>query len=227
MPNVKSIVEEAIYKSLQDKEFQPVINGLYLQYGLNELNLILDEWRTLIPFAQSVTFDNVDNVENSTFVSVETVNFILNTTSQPLKPVTLTEWKEQQAIIGLIGIPVIYYFDELTQSIEVYPKPSNPQYKFTIWGRIQQVTLGEYDEIPANLPPFMKSALIYELGGRMASNFGTPWSAEKENKRQALVISLKNKKSINLRAPRNIVFGLPDSQQVAPFPWLYYVSGGT
>lgn len=225
--NVKSIVERAIYTSVQDEEFQPVISGLYLQRGLDELNLVLDEWRTLIPWAQSVTFNNVEDLENSTFVSVETVNFILNTTSQPLQRVTLTQLKEQQNIVGLVGIPAIYYFDELAQSIVVYPKPANPQYQFTIWGKISQATLGLYDAIPANMPPFMKSAVIYELASRIAQKYGTPWAAEKEMQRQSLVSSLKNKKGINLTPRRNLVFGLPGNSDMAPFPWFYYVSGGT
>lgn len=225
--NVKSIIERAIYLSVQDEEFQPVINGLYLERGLDQLNLILDEWRTLIPWSQSVTFNNVDDLENSTFVMIETVNFILNTTSQPLQRVTLTQFKEQQNIIPLTGIPAIYYFDELTQSILVYPKPANPQYQFTVWGKISQVTLGLYDAIPANMPPFMKSAVIYELAARIAQKYGTQFSPEKEIQRQSLVQSLKNKKGINLSARRNLAFGLPNSSDMAPFPWFYYVSGGT
>jgi len=225
--NVKSIIERAIYTSLQDEEFQPVINGLYLQRYLDELNLVLDEWRTLIPWSQSVTFNHVEDLENSSFVSIETVNFILNTTSQSLRRVTLTQFKEQQNIVGLTGIPAIYYFDELTQSVVVYPKPANPQYQFTVWGKISQVNLGLYDAIPANMPPFMKSALIYEIGSRGAQKYGTPWAAEKEAQRQALVKSLKNKKGINLSARRNLAFGLPNTSDMAPFPWLYYVSGGT
>lgn len=225
--NVKSIIERAIYTSVQDEEFQPVISGLYIQRGLDELNLILDEWRSLIPWSQSVTFNNVEDLENSTFVSVETVNFILNTTSQFLQRVTLTQFKEQQNIVGLTGIPAIYYFDELTQSIVVYPKPANPQYQFTIWGKISQVNLGLYDAIPANMPPFMKSAVIYELAGRIAQKYGASWPPEKEMQRQSLIKSLKNKKGINLTARRSLAFGLPNSSDMAPFPWFYYVSGGT
>jgi len=225
--NVKSIIERAIYLSVQDEEFQPEINSLYLQRGLDELNLILDEWRTLIPWSQTVTFSNVDDLENSAFVSVETVNFILNTTSYPLQRVTLTQFKEQQNIVGLIGIPAIYYFDELMQSIIVYPAPANPEYQFTVWGKIQQVMLGLYDSIPANMPPFMKSAVIYELSYRICQKYGTPWAPEKEAQRQSLIQSLKNKKGINLSARRNLAFGLPNSSDIAPFPWFYYVSGGT
>jgi hypothetical protein len=227
MANVQSIITDAIYLSLQDRQFQSEINAGYLDFGLNQLNLILDEWRNLIPFAQTVTFNNVDDLENSTFYNVDTVNFILNTTSQTLTRVTLTRFKEQQAIIGLVGIPSIYYFDELTQSIMVYPRPSNPQYQFTVWGRIQQVTLGMFDEVPANMPPFMRNAVIYELAFRLANNYGVPFENYKELTHQSLVKSLKNKKSFDLRTPRNIAFGLPNSSQIPPFPWLYYVSGGT
>ena len=227
MAQVKSILERAIYLSVQDEEFQPTINGLYLQRALDELNLLLDEWRTLIPWAQFVTFNNVDDLENSTFISIETVNFILNTTSQPLERVTLTQFKEQQNIIGLTGIPAIYYFDELNQSIIVYPRPANPQYQFTVWGKISQITLGLFQAIPANMPPFMQNAVIYELAGRIAQKYGVPWAVEKETQRQGLVKSLKNKKGINLSARRNLAFGLPKSSDMAPFPWFYYVSGGT
>lgn len=225
--SVKSLIERAIYLSVQDEEFQPTINGLYLQRGLDELNFLLDEWRTLIPWTQQVTFSDVDDLENSSFVSVDTVNFILNTTSQPLQRVTLTEFKEQQNIIGLTGIPAIYYFDEMNQSILVYPRPSNPSYQFTVWGKIAQATLGLNDEVPANMPPFMRSAIIYELAARIAQKYGTPWAAEKELQRQNLIKSLKNKASINLTARRNLAFGLPNSSDMAPFPWLYYISGGT
>jgi len=227
MANVQSIITDAIFKSVQDRQFQPDINAGYLDFGLNQLNIILDEWRNLIPFSQVVTFNDVDDLENSTFLSVETVNFIINKASQPLKRVDLTQFKEQQSIIGLVGIPVIYYFDELTQSIIVYPKPSNPSYQFTVWGRIQQVTLGMFDQVPANMPPFMRNAVIYELGYRFCGEYGVPWPDAKEITRQGLIKSLKNKKSFDLSAPRNIVFGLPNSAKMAPFPWFYYISGGT
>lgn len=227
MANVQSIITDAIYKSLQDRQFQPDINAGYLDFGLNQLNIILDEWRNLIPFAQVVTFSNVDDLENSSFLSVDTVNFVLNTTSYVLTQVSLTQFKEQQNIIGLTGMPSIYYFDELTQSIMVYPRPANPQYRFTVWGRIQQVTLSMFDTVPANMPPFMRNAVIYELAYRMATEYGMPWENGKENTRQSLVASLKNKKSIDLRAPVDLAFPLPNESESAPFPWFYYMSGGT
>ncbi len=226
MAIVESIITEAIYKSLQDRQFQPDIEAVYLAMGLFQLNLVLDEWRDLIPFSQSVTFDNVDNLSSSRFVSVETVNFIINTTSYLLKPVSLTQFKQLQSVIGLNGFPSIYYFDELDQTIEIYPRPSMPNYQFTVWGKIQQITLGMFDTIPVNMPAFMKNALIYEIGFRLAADLGSPWDSDKERQRQGLIASLKNKKSINLRKPSHMDFGIPSQRQVPPFPALYFMSGG-
>lgn len=226
MAIVESIITEAIYKSLQDREFQPDIEAIYLAMGLFQVNLVLDEWRDLIPFSQTVTFDSVDNLENSAFVSVDTVNFIINTTSYLLKPVSLTQFKQLQSVIGLNGFPSIYYFDELDQTIDVYPRPSMPNYQFTVWGKIQQVTLGMFDNIPANMPPFMKNALIYEVGFRLAGELGAQWDGDKETTRQGLIRSLKNKKSINLRKASHMDFGTPSQRQIPPFPALYFMSGG-
>lgn len=225
--NVKTLLQNAIFKSLQDRQFQPNINDQYEQVALNFLNLILDEWRDYIPFAEEITFNNVDNLLNTTFVSISALNFILNRVSFTVESVTLTRFKELQEIIDQPGWPSIYYFDELKQSILIYQTPTMPNYQFTVWGRVQQINLGLFDDIPTNMPAFMENALTYELAFRLCAEYGNEasWNPLKEQIRQTSTANLISKKDIDLRTPRDIVFGSPRGI-VPPFPNFFYLSGG-
>lgn len=223
---VKFIVDRAIYKSLQDPEHQPVINSGYAAFVLSELNLLLNEWRDYIPFKETITFNNIENLTNTTFSSVRTVNYIIDTVSFALKRVTLTQLKEIETIIRLKSFPEIYYFDELKQTIQIYPAPSDQAFTITVWGRVLNVDLGLTDAIPANLPPFMVNALIYELAFRAAGQYGIVWDDKKEITHQSLVATLINKKDIDLTPARNLIFGIPKSRDGHPWPTFYFLSGG-
>jgi hypothetical protein len=224
---VEEIIDNAIYKSLQDRALDPSIDSQYVLLGLSELNNILDSWRDYIPFNSTVTFNNVNNLMNSKFTDVTSVNYVINNVSfSNLKSVDLVTFKNMQNIIGLLGFPKIYYYDQLSQTIEVYPLPSNPEYQFTVWGRIQQISLGLKDKIPANMPLFMVKAVTYELAFILASEYGSPWDSKKESIRTTSFELLKKKKIFNLKPQSNIVFGRPNSRNAPPFPWLYYMSGG-
>jgi hypothetical protein len=223
---VKEILTNAIYKSLQDRALNPVVDPGFLLFALFEFNQLLDEWRDHIPYNSFVTFNNVNDLQNSKFVQVETVNYILNNVSFPIMPVGLDAYKRIQNIVGLLGFPQIYFFDELQQTINIYPLPSNPSYQFTIWGKIQQLYLGLSDTVPANMPPFMVKALTNELAFIIASEYGTPWDSKKESIRQSALASLIQKKSIDLSPEVNIVFGQPNQRIDAPFPYFYFISGG-
>jgi hypothetical protein len=223
---VKEILTNAIYKSLQDRALNPVVDPGFLLFFLFEFNQLLDEWRDHIPFNSFVTFNNVDDLQNSKFVQVETVNYILNNVSFPLPIIGLDEFKRIQTIIGLLGFPEVAFFDELQQTINIYPLPSNPSYQFTVWGKIQQVTLGMNDTVPANMPPFMVKALTYELAFIGASEYGAAWDSKKEAIRQSSLQSLMQKKSIDLSPDVDIVLGNPAQRIDAPFPYFYFMSGG-
>jgi len=223
---VEEIITNAIYKSLQDRALNPVVDPGFLLFGLSEFNQLLDEWRDHIPYNSFVTFNNVNDLQNSKFVQVETVNYILNTVSFPIRIIGLDEFKRIQTIIGLLGFPKVAFFDELQQTINIYPSPSNPTYQFTIWGKIQQLTLGLFDIVPVNMPPFMVKALTYELAFIFSSEYGVPWDSKKESIRQASLNSLMQKKSIDLSPDVDIVLGSPDQRTNAPFPYFYFMSGG-
>lgn len=222
----QALVTNAIYKSLQDRQQQPNINAGYEQFALTQLNYVLDEWRDLIPFQELQTFNNVTELTNTTFLSVSQVNYVLNNVQMPLRQVDLTRFVEIQNVLNLMGIPEIWYWNELTQTIMVYPGPSNPSYQFTVWGRVAQQPLGLFDQLPANMPSFMINAVTYEVAFRLAAEYGVDWNDKKESQRQSLLRNLRNKKSIDLSPQREIVFGYPGSAQIPPFPFFYYLSGG-
>ncbi len=229
--NVQSLVTRAIFKSVQDRQFQPDINSGYQAFAVDELNSILDEWRDMIPFNQEITFNSIDNLTSTTFVEVNTVQFVLiteasNNAAFYLRPTSLNEFKRQQVIVGLQAFPGIYYFDQNLQKINIYPLPSQPDYQFIVRGRISQINLGLFDDIPANMPRFMWNALVYELGFRIAAEFGIPWDAKKESTRQAVLLSLETKKEIDITPDIHNVFGQPGISYDSPFPIWYYVSGG-
>jgi hypothetical protein len=102
----------------------------------------------------------------------------------------------------------------------------NTDYKFIVQGRIAQIDLGIYDEIPANMPRFMQDALIFELAYRLSIEYGRLWSDKKEERRTALLRTLVQKKEVDLTPPRNNVFGTPGLTNRSPFPTWFYISGG-
>lgn len=226
--NVQKLVTSAIFKAgLQDREHQPMVNAGYQDTALDFMNNILDEWRDNIPYANQVRFNDIDNLTATSFVEVDTVQYVIpNEVPFLLKESTLTEFKQAQAIIDLKAFPSRYYFDQLSQTIEIYPLPSQTAYYFLVKGRIGQIDLGIYDDIPANMPRFMQDALIHECAYRLACEYGRKWSPEKEERRQGLLKTLLTKKEIDLSPDRNLVFGLPGVQDSAPFPIWFYISGG-
>lgn len=222
----QQILTDAIYESVQDRAFQPVVNGGYLLAALNFLNLVLDEWRDLIPYPSRMIFSNVDNLEATVFVEIDQVGFIINKSVSILTSNGLREFRQKQDVEDLKGFPSDYYFDQLNQTIEVYPKPSMPAYKFQVDGRVSAAAFGEFDDVPKTITPFMRSALTYEIAFRLSAYYGKDWDAKKETLRTNLLSSLKNKKNIDLSTAPTCDLGMPTSGQAPPLTGWYYISGG-
>lgn len=223
---VQYVLTEAIYTSLQDRQFQAPINASYQQVALRFLESIFDEWRDKVPFCQQLTYDSVAELQNTVFTSVDNVNYILQFKNQvPLRRcMGKDEFYNTQSIIDLNSQPQVYYWDELLQTIEIYPTPNVPSYQFIVWGRTQLSAAQPTDVLPSNIPTFMVEALIYELAFRLCAQYGIPWSAEKESIRQGVIKFLDKKQTFDLSAPVKRVFKLPGSQ-VPPFPFFYYLWG--
>jgi hypothetical protein len=101
---------------LQDREHQPKINAGYQDTALDFMNNILDEWRDKIPYKQQVTFNNVDNLLNTTFVEIDAIQYVIsNNIPFFLREKSLNEFLQLQNVIDLKSFPGIYYFDQLSQ----------------------------------------------------------------------------------------------------------------
>ncbi len=224
--NVQGLIADAIYNSLQDQRFQPSINALYQNYALMQLNFILDEWRDKIPFGQEFTYTDASKLLSTSFISIQNITFVLNEVSSPLRRRDLTTFKFEKTVINLESVPQIYYFDELAQNIDIYPEPSQTNYSFIVWARINNVPVTLTEVIPTTIPPFMINALSFQLAYRLCTRFGRPWTEDKENQRLQLVNLLDSKLSIDLTPDPMAVFGSPKCSTTAPFPSWYYLSGG-
>lgn len=223
---INYVLTEAIYKSLQDRQFQAPILGSYQEVALRILESLFDEWRDKIPFAQQFTFNSFDELTNTDFVSVQNVNYILNVKNQlPLRRVDRDEYYNIQGILGLTGLPQVYWFDELAQTINVYPSPQNPNYQFIVWGRPAMSAMQPSDVLPTNMPTFMVTAITYELAFRLCSEYGVAWDEKKEMVRQQLLAMLDKKKTIDLK-PQIMKIFKTGSSRVPPFPFFYFLWGG-
>ena len=224
---VQEILTNAIYGSVQDRAFQKIIAPHYYLVALNQMNIVLDKWRDLIPYESEVTFNNVANLLATSFVEVDSVIYILNNVPTQLFGRTITQFKRERTPTNLVGYPSIYYFDQLNQNIDIFPMPSNPAYLFTVNGRIATANLGQFDTVPANMPTFMVDALTREIAFRITAEYGAPWDEKKEVLRSGAVDDLTNKKNVDLTPMPITELGRPDIRQSSPFPFWYYMSGGT
>lgn len=223
---VQQILTNAVYLSVQDRAFQPIVEEHNKIVALDQLNFVLDDWRDMIPYQSQVTFNDVSNLLATTFVEVESVLYVLNNVPTQLMPRSITQFKREKSPTTLIGYPQIYYFDQLSQNIDVFPLPSNPTYQFVVNGRISTANLGEFDTVPANITKFMEDAITYQVAFRIAAYYGAKWDGKKETIRENLEASLLNKKSIDLSPQPTCDLGSPTTSQSAPFPFWSAMSGG-
>jgi hypothetical protein len=222
---VDELITDAFYLSLYDEQFQPAIPGGMKSTALRQFNLMLDEFRDKIPYTFEYNFTDVDELEDTAFVSIDDVAYVINRVIFPLSCVNLVRWRETAIVEGLTGIPQIYWFDESTQSVRVYPRPANPDYQFIINGRRALGPLNLGDTLPPNMPDYLINTLEYELAFRLAAKFGASWSDAKEITRKNLMKQLLDKRVIDLTPSRNQLFPT-ESPSIPPFPYYYYLSGG-
>ena len=223
----QALCNEAIYLSMQDREHQPIIDAGYLATALLKLNGLLDMWRDKIPYDTLFTFTDFDQLTNTNFVSVDEVNYILGNTQTPLRSVSLTQFNYLQNVIGLQSVPYYYYFDELAQTINVYPLPApGTGFSFTVWGRVAQQPLTLTTVLPTNMPQFMIEALTYQTAFLLCGAYGRTFDPQNDEVRKDYIAGLNAKKSQDLSAPPDTVFGRPDNKGVPPFPNWYVMSGG-
>lgn len=209
-----------------DRVFQPAIPNDYTTTAADKLNYVLDTLRDLIPYTFTYRFTDVDQLQNTLFVQVDVVSYILNRQKYVLQRKMVTEYQQDSSVENLVGMPQFYWFDESTQTITIYPLPSNPSYTFMVQGRKALGPLELDDELPDNMPPFMQFYIVYQIAYLMTQEFGTMWSPAKEAQRVNYENQLKNKRVIDLRPQAYTMF--PSNENNVPgFPYFYYLSGGS
>jgi hypothetical protein len=220
MPSVRGLLTQALYKSVFDRQLQPAIPPDYMTAAWLDFNMLLDELRDKIPYTFSYRFTDVNLLQNTLFVQIDDVRYVLAREKYNLRRLMLSEYEDQSFLEGLDGFPQVYWFDESTQTIEVYPLPSQPDYTFLVHGRKALGPLEIDDELPSNMPVFIQSYIIYETAFRQAAvNYGIAWSPEKEMKRKSLESQMNGKIVVDLRPPTQSIFGNDGS---LPFPFLFW-----
>lgn len=222
----QSAVTSAWYLSAYDRNLQKTINGGDMLFGLETMQYILDEWRNKIPYTEKYTFTDVSQLQNTDFVWVDTVAYIFpnNTVKYLVSDVGFKRFQEQNVVINLKSIPEIYWFDELSQSIDVYPLPSQTGYKFQVYGRPALVVNTLNVPMPSNMPTFMYSALIYELAFRLAASRGVDFDEKKNQIRINLLNGIEEKREVYVDGPSGTEMTV-NQRSVPPYPVWAQISG--
>lgn len=224
---VATLVNNAMYKSLYDRQYYPTISGPDSQTGLQLLREIMDECRDVVPFVQRLVTTTQDQLTNTDFVGVQVINYYLSTNVKyPLYWRNIRVYNDDSLIQNLQAPPKYYWFDELTQTINVYPKPNNigSGWNFEIFGFMALTALTLQTELPASMPVFLKSYLEYELAMRLCNEYGVEWSPQKEAIRAKLYKQALIKRNIDLTPDYEPAFKTGNVD--APWPWLWSISGG-
>jgi hypothetical protein len=220
---VEELITESLYMSMYDRQFDPAIDGGVVNTWLQKFNRMVDRFRDKIPYSFFYNYSNVDSLSNTSFVMVDDVSYIINKNVTSLTRVGLNDFIRLADVDNLIGYPSIYYFDDSTGTIKIYPSPSSSNYTFRVSARSALGGLKLSDEIPDNVPDFMKDVFIYELAFLICGEKGIPFNDKKTETRAALLAELRQKQIFDLTPQNNILFNI---DQPNPYPKLYYLSGG-
>ena len=228
MATVAVIVNNGVYLSLQDREFEPSIGLARSNIALDVLQGLFDEYRDLIPFSSTIEhISNFNELLLTAFVQVDYVDYWLGNVKTVLRYLDRIKFNEEKDILNLRTFPEAYYFDQLTQSIEVYPLPTEGQNNwFEVSGLVglpKNISLTT--QIPPNMPRFFRDFFDYELGSRLANMYGSDWEDNKEKTRLRLKAQATSKREINITPKARLDVLSPTAKSLYP-PYFYYQSGG-
>lgn len=220
---VQVLIDNALYMSLYDREYQ-AIPGNMQEAALNTFINMLDENRHNVPYHEDVQTVSFAELSNTDFTKILQVEYILGGVKYPLEECSLSSFNRLSCVIGLKAPPRYFYFDNLTQTIQVYPEPTNGE-KFIIHGYKAMEAVNLTDEIPSNMPVFMRSYMEFALAKRLCTMYERQWSNDKEAELERLELLLDNNSDIDLTAPVDVVMSA-NTNGKGSFPWFYYLSGG-
>ena len=223
---VNTLLTNAIYKSISDREFDPAIEGGKINVALDLFNDLVDSERHLLPFINYSEYDDLTALQATTFYDIQKMDFILNGIKFPMFNKSYRQYDDESPIENLVTIPNIYWVDEQTYQVQVYPTPISSNYKFLVWGKIAYNTLLKTDELPSTMPKAVKLYFTYALASLLADEYNAIWPQQKQvnlEKYRQEVLNLNNE---DLSPINDVMFAGGASKGYAPFPAYFYASGG-
>ena len=219
---VRTLLEDGLYLSVADREYSPVEpDGSQINQALNSFIQIFDAFRQQIPFWDFKTLNGEAELVNVQASIINDLRYQVGNTTYPIKQVTQMEFAEFETVIGLRGLPEIFWFNKTTQTILVYPLADISTRKF-IMGFLPLITISNLDQpLPASIPSFFQGFLKYQLASELCDYYTVPWSAKKEASRlfyyeKLLQISQRKPSLPLLRRLKKTLY---------PIPYLAYLSG--
>lgn len=219
---IRSLLEDALYLSIADREFSPVEpDGSQINAALNLFVDIIDVYRDQIPFWTEKEINNESELENVGASKINFVEYLLGTVVYGLTALNQQEFSHVATVVGLRAIPSWYWFDEAADAIRVYPLPQTSNNKFIIGFTPLEMVENLDQVIPSSITNFMQLFLKYEVAKNLCNIYNVEWSVLKEKTRldywQKLLILSQNKITQPMK-PRL-------KARRYPVPWLAYLSG--
>lgn len=231
MATVRSLLNSAVYLStLRDRQFNRIEQngGDYICVALELFNEILNEQRYNIPFVQEITFTSYNSLQNTKFVDVVQLYYTIGNVKYPVKRVGLNEYNRKSVVVGLRTLPLFFWFDKLTQSVKVYPLPLEPDIdKFIVYAFTELKSDSLDIELPTNMPGFMATYIKYELARRIAEDSNLPFSDDKKETLETLLVKVETFKSRDISQEDRAVMNNNNTSGKGTFPFFWYISGGT
>ena len=225
--SVRTLLNNAIYKSIADRRFDPIEpDGDEINVAVNYLVDILDTYRGQIPFGISTEVNTIEDIQNVSASDVTSVQYLLGTVKYGLVQKSRDEFEVLSAITELTTIPAIYFFDQGSHNINVYPEPtvSQGQTFFLNYTPLYDASLLNFDSgIDATIvPAFMQIFLEYEIAFNLCNDYGVPWLPQRESARQLYYQKLVDNNEYIPPAP--VVYNW--DRRRLPAPILTYLTRG-
>jgi hypothetical protein len=226
---VLGLLTESCYLSVNDRQFQREIEGDKLEVALELYQDILDEVRNLVPFYDQAEFTTLNDLSQTSFISVDSVAYLTNnTTISFLKSVNAVEWNKIVFQEGLTSVPAWYWFDELTQNLNIYPEPTGA-FKLRVIGKISYLPAAnavEYsDALPANMPRFFQTFLKYKLAYALADYYSAPFPESRLQRLSNIETMIMANRKVNIKEKGMVEMTQPRDK--GAFPWLAAISGNS
>lgn len=224
MATIQTMVNNGLYKSANDREFEKIEpGGNRSNVALDILQGLFDEYRQMIPYLSKTTYTTYAELTNTDYVSVSNVEYILGDVRYSLPLVSRTMFLRMASIENVSAPPQVALFDELTQTIEVYPVPLATGENFEVYGLLGLGSVELSTAIPTNMPRFMRTFLEYELARRLCEEYGIAWSDSKEQTRRDLYRRLVNSQDLSLIGEIVDPYRKRRANQHG-YPWLWAIS---